>query len=51
MAESRSAGRSAKEDLLVTIARGASGLQIELQSTVGRLYGERIVAVARDAAA
>lgn len=48
MAEMVSAGRSAKEDVVVTLEPGGSGLNVELTSSVSRLYGERIVAVARE---
>jgi citrate lyase subunit beta / citryl-CoA lyase len=48
MANSVSAGRSAKEDVVVTLAPGGSGVKVELESSVGRLYGERIEEVVRD---
>jgi citrate lyase subunit beta / citryl-CoA lyase len=48
MAETVSAGRSAKEDVVVTLVPGGSGVKVELESSVSRLYGERIREVVRD---
>ncbi|MBI5481236.1 MAG: HpcH/HpaI aldolase/citrate lyase family protein [Deltaproteobacteria bacterium] len=48
MAESVSAGRSAREDLVVTLEPGGHGLKVELESSVSRLYGQRIMEVVRD---
>jgi citrate lyase subunit beta/citryl-CoA lyase len=49
MGQSASAGRTAKEDLTVTLERGGRGVEVRLDSSVARLYGARIEAVVRDA--
>lgn len=48
MAEIVSAGRSAKEDCVVALSPGGSGVKVELESSVSRLYGQRIREVVRD---
>jgi citrate lyase subunit beta / citryl-CoA lyase len=48
MAASVSAGRTAREDLVVALEPGGRGVTVEMTSSVSRLYGDRVVAVTRD---
>ena len=48
MADRASAGRSTREDLVVTLVRGGKGVKLEIESSVSRLYGNRIAEVVRD---
>ncbi|HEY3358595.1 MAG TPA: citrate lyase acyl carrier protein [Polyangia bacterium] len=48
MPDAAVAGRAAKEDLLVRLEAAREGIEIELTSSVERLYGDRIRAVVRE---